>query len=117
MSEKELLKIVTDFRKGILGGKRPRGMCFAVCSPLVSFLGMSDFKCEMVRYAVQEDNFNKVWEHWCLKLPSGRILDPTASQFKKPDGTRMPTVYLGERPAHYMTYRTKKVKYDHRTKV
>ena len=108
MNEKELLKIVTGFRKGILGRKKPNMMCAAVTWPLHTFLDFSGVKTKMIRYAVQEHNFKAVWEHWCLIRPDGTIIDATASQFKKPDGTQMPAVYIGPKPSWYIAYRETK---------
>ena len=48
-----------------------------------------------------------IFNHYWLKLPDGRILDPTASQFKTPEGEEMPKMYLGEKPKWYKLKKNK----------
>lgn len=100
MTDKELLKFVKEFRKGVLGKREPDRMCFAICSPLSSLFSMVGVNNELVRGII----WDRIgMEHYWLKLPDGRIIDPTASQFADPKGNKMPVVYLGEKPEWYKT--------------
>jgi hypothetical protein len=95
MKDKTLLRITKEFTEGILGDRSPHKMCFAVCAPLQTYLSFtSKFETELVEGCVNTD-----WQHFWLKLPDGRILDPTASQFKG-----MPQIYLGALPENYIVY-------------
>jgi hypothetical protein len=98
MKDKALLKFVTGFRKGMLAKRAPNGMCYAVCSPLQSLLLLSGINTELVECSVLHTS----WDHFYLELEDGRILDPTASQFNKPNGEAMPDIYLGEKPDWYI---------------
>lgn len=106
MTDLNLLKIVRGFRKGLLGNKKPNMMCFAVCSPLKTFLQVGGIECKLKEVCVVQGP--SVWFHWYLELEDGRILDPTASQFVAPDGQKMPVIYLGERPYWYQLKKTKR---------
>lgn len=89
MSERELRRVVTEFRDGILCGRPSEGMCFAVCAALQGYLDMFGLDTEMV-----EANFAEINHVW-LRLPDGRIIDPTADQFG------LPPVYIGPLPLVY----------------
>lgn len=102
MTDRRLLKLVKDFRAGILEGATSRSMCFAVCAPLSSFLGMMKVPTKIKEGMVVTPGG---WEsnHFWLELEDGRVLDPTADQFDDPSrGRAMPPVYLGPRPAWYL---------------
>ena len=90
-----LRKIVTGFRRGLLGNRPSTQMCFTVCAPLQGLLEIYGHKTEMV-----EGDFGHT-NHFWLRFSDGRIIDPTADQFKKPDGGKMPRVYIGEKPEWY----------------
>lgn len=64
-------------------------MCFAVCAPLQGLLSASGIETEL-----EGINFPEV-NHYFLRLPDGRILDPTADQFG------LEPVYLGPMPLQY----------------
>jgi hypothetical protein len=102
----KLLKTVKGFRKGILDRRKPNLMCYAVCAPLHCFLKMGGIASELKEVCVVQGP--EVWFHWYLELPDGRILDPTASQFKTPTGDQMPEIYLGERPSWYQMKKDKR---------
>ena len=99
MGDKELIRVATSFTKGVLGKKEPTGMCYAVSCSLQGYLSLCDLETELIEGDIKigKDIFNHYW----LKLPDGRILDPTASQFKTPEGEEMPKMYLGEKPKWY----------------
>lgn len=81
MNDDDLITFVTGFREGLLEDRRSGGMCFAVCSPLSTLLRLHGVENEIVESRIA---------HWFLRLPDGRVLDPTADQFG------MEEVYLGE---------------------
>ena len=102
ITDKELLKIVKAFRKGILGkANDPSAMCAAVSLPLQGFLSFAyGIECK-VCYGDIDDVSIGLWVHTWLQLPDGRILDATASQFATPAGEPIPEIYLGEKPKWY----------------
>jgi hypothetical protein len=71
-------------------------MCFMMCAPLQGFLSVHGIETELIKGEVND------CEHFWLQLPSGDIVDPTADQFAKPDGSPMPPVYVGPLPAWYV---------------
>jgi hypothetical protein len=94
MTDEELVAFVTEFREGILDGDSPKWMCFAVCAPLATLLGLYGVNVEIIESDLGE--FNHVW----MRLPDGRALDPTADQFNNYEFMdcgfpEMPPVYLG----------------------
>lgn len=89
MTDKELKRIAAQFRDGILEGKSSAAMCFAICAPLQSFLSCGGFETELIEADFEDTN------HFWLRLPDGRILDPTADQFG------LSPVYLGRLPTTY----------------
>jgi hypothetical protein len=92
MLDTELIEIAGDFRDGILGGRPPAMMCAAVAWPLQGFLSaFYGIETEAVETRFAEGG-NHIW----LRMPDGRVLDPTADQFNGviPDA-ELPPVYLG----------------------
>ena len=99
MTDTQILKIATSFTKGILNKNDPKAMCFKVVYPLLSYLYLYGLYTDLIEGEIETEN--EIWNHFWLELPDGRILDPTASQFKTPDGEEMPKIYLGEKPEWY----------------
>ena len=95
MDEATLLHEVTEFSAGILDGRAPGDMCFAVCAPLSAYLRFIGYPCEMV-----EGNIDGV-QHFWLRTAEGTIIDPTADQFNQPQDQSTPSVYIGKQPAWY----------------
>lgn len=91
MSDRKLKRLAAQFRDGILAGRSSEFMCFAVCAPLQAFLAALGLETQLVEVRFPE--VNHVW----LRLPDGRILDPTADQFG------LEPVYLGRIPFAYET--------------
>lgn len=89
MTDADLIVFATEFRKGILGDDPPWMMCFAVCAPLVTLLGLHGVEAELVEGDLGE------WNHFWMRLDDGRVLDPTADQFNDLFTEKMPEVYLG----------------------
>jgi hypothetical protein len=92
-----LRQIVSEFRKGILGKRNSAAMCYAVCAPLQSYLGLIGYETELV-----EGDFGTTNHYW-LELPDGTIIDPTADQFSTPM-RKMPKIYIGPLPDWYKPY-------------
>lgn len=92
MTTRQLKRFVTEFREGVLAGRGPYMMCFAVCAPLQGFLSV----CCGIKTELREAWFNECNHCW-LELPDGRIIDPTADQFG------MEPVYIGKLPLSYAT--------------
>ena len=84
MTDAELVKFATEFRKGVLGRSSSALMCAAVCMPLVTLLDIHGVKAELMES--ETETCNHVW----LRLADGRVLDPTSDQFGE-----LPPVYLG----------------------
>lgn len=82
MTDCDLYNIAYDFRVGLLGEGSPEGHCFTVSAPLSSLLrGIYGIDCELVS-TDHSENPNSCWyEHYWIKLPDGRVLDPTFDQF------------------------------------
>lgn len=99
MKAEELKNVVTQFTKGILGKYTNFGMCFAVCSPLATYLQMCGVGVDLVRGEIYING--DTYEHYWLKQPNGDIIDPTASQFNQIGGYNMPDIYLGAKPDYY----------------
>ena len=106
MSDKELLKITSSFTKGVMGTREPTGMCFMVCSSLQGYLSICDLDVDLVEGEIKVGK--DVYNHFWLRLPDGRILDPTASQFNVLNGVEMPKIYLGDKPEWYKLVKNKK---------
>lgn len=89
MTDRQLVKAARDFRRGVIGRRSSRLMCFAVCAPLETLLALGG-----VEVRLEELQFVEV-NHVVLRLGDGRILDPTADQFG------LEPVYLGPMPTRY----------------
>lgn len=90
MTDKQLLRFATQFRKGILNGGHSNMACFAVSAPLVALLSVHGVKGELIEGDLGHCN------HFWIQLEDGRVLDPTADQFNAFEGFKpMPPVYLG----------------------
>lgn len=91
MTDAELIECATEMRRGILGSQSSRWMCAAVAWPLQGYLSaLCGIETEAVRVEIDMD---VSCDHVFLRLPDGRVLDPTADQFEE---LGLPPVYLGE---------------------
>jgi hypothetical protein len=99
MKDKEIERIVRGFTKGLLDKDSNENMCFAVCSPLSTYLRMCGISNLLMECTLEkgEDRYH----HWIILLPDGRIIDPTASQFNKWVSKPLPDIYIGEKPGYY----------------
>ena len=59
-----------------------------------SYLRTLGYSCELIDGKVNSN-------HHCWLKVDDIIVDPTADQFKKPNGARMPKIYVGEKPKWY----------------
>lgn len=100
MTDKQILKMVSDFKNGLLSKRNSDNMCYAVCAPLQAFLELSGIECYLVEGSVDLKDCS--YGHYWIELEDGRIIDPTADQFNKHGTTpKFPSVYIGELPAQY----------------
>lgn len=95
MKDKELLKYVKEFTKGITESNSV-GKCYMVVAPLSTLLDMSGVENEIEKGIVIYKG--EEYEHFWIKLKDGRILDPTSDQFKK---LNLKCPYLGKMPTRY----------------
>ena len=93
MTDAALLTFAADFRRGLLGRRSSRLMCAVVSGPLQGALSFAGVETALER-SEPPDEFG-VWEHLYLRLPDGRVLDPTADQFNGVLPEPLPPVYLG----------------------
>ena len=88
------------FRKGLLGKRAATQMCFMVSSALAGYLEFTGAcKCRVVQGEVRNCG------HYWIALENGQIIDATADQFRKPNGGKMPPIYIGQKPRWYEEYR------------
>lgn len=102
MKDWQLKATALGVRQGILEGRShpgPSMMCFAICAPLQGYLSFLGVEANLIEGEIRGSDCNHVW----LELQDGRILDPTADQFKTPTGEGMPKIYLGKQPDWYLT--------------
>lgn len=90
MTDNELTKYATEFRAAIIGDASSAWWCAGISAPLCSaFLALGQtveiVECDL-GYCT----------HVFLRLPNGRVLDPTADQFNWCSRVELPGVYLGE---------------------
>lgn len=107
-----LLRVVTEFRRGMLGRRSPRGRCWIISLPLAGYLEVLGHECRVIEGAVNGDT-----PHVWIELADGRTLDVTADQFLSPRGRRMPKVYLGELPKNYRKISHADLKLEHARKA
>lgn len=101
MTDKQLLKISTGFRKGLLNGQPPAEKCLMVSEALHGYLHFCRVLSNLEESEITFDDGANIYLHWYLRMKDGRILDATASQFNHLSEVKMPEVYLGELPEHY----------------
>lgn len=98
MAELDLMRIVTEFREGLLQGRSSEGACFTVCAPLDGLLSFYGVRVRLVELDFSWGN------HFILEQPDGTIIDPTADQFTDIEGNPMPAVYIGPMPETYKAW-------------
>lgn len=95
LTDKQLIRIARDMRAGILGTRSSVDMCMVVSAPLQSMLSaLYGVVCELEEVWLDETPQGTT-NHVFLRLPDGRILDPTADQFG------LDPIYLGPLPPLY----------------
>lgn len=94
MTDAEIIEFAAEFRGGLIGQGGPHMLCFVICAPLVTLLGMHGVPGRMMEGDVHlkgGGGMNHVW----IELDDGRVLDPSADQFNGFRDGDMPAVYLG----------------------
>lgn len=99
MNIKGIEVAVKGFRAGVLAGQSPKGKCFMVCAPLVTYLQGVGLDVELKECEITQGD--ETHQHYYLLMDNKTVIDPTASQFNDPAGFAMPEIYIGELPAHY----------------
>lgn len=99
---KELRKVSTGFIEGLLEGKCNKDKCFIVSYPLHGYLSFLGYDSALVEGEIRIAG--KDHHHYWVEVED-IVIDGTASQFKKPNGSRMPKIYIGKRPKWYHPYR------------
>jgi hypothetical protein len=94
-----LHRLVSAFRRGILGKRESEMMCAVVCYPLHGYLSMLGYETEVV-----ESDFGTTNHVW-LQLPCGCVIDPTYDQFSGPT-LKLPKVFIGPVPDTYKRWMT-----------
>lgn len=105
LSDKELVKICTQFRYGVIGRKPSKGKCYMITAPLQSYLYFLKIESKLIEGFVTIGE--NITNHYWMELPDNRILDATADQFNEFKNIEMPKVYLGEKPEWYMNKKQK----------
>lgn len=105
LTDKQLIKICSQFRTGVIGRGASKNKCFMVSAPLHAYLKWLKVECALVEGFVTIGEM--ITNHYWLSLPDDRIIDPTADQFNEIKGKNMPKVYLGEKPDWYMKKKEK----------
>jgi hypothetical protein len=103
VNDADLIEVAQGFRDGILDGRASDFACAMICYPLAGYLSaLHGIECEVLETKAVRANYgtcNHVW----LRLPDGRVLDPSADQFNVRGRKRMPPVYLGPPTALHRT--------------
>lgn len=103
MTDKQLLKEVTQFTKGLLKKAKCNhaGNCYAVSHILKPYLSFFYGVETMVVNSKVKQGKKKINHYYLLRVKDGIIIDATASQFTNIDGEQMPKVFIGEKPSWY----------------
>lgn len=106
MTDKKLRQIAMAFTSCILETRGSADMCFAVCSPLATYLNFCRVQCELTEGVINHEGGK--WHHYWVTLSDGRIIDPTANQFVKPSGERLKNIWVENLPDDYRPLEIKK---------
>ena len=102
LSQQDLKQIAKEFTDGLLNERATTDMCYAVCSPLQSYLDMFDIDCKLVKgdFLIKD----VIIEHYWIEMDDNSILDPTADQLSKQyDLPELPMIFIGNKPDWYPT--------------
>lgn len=105
-TEKAFIINTSNFRKGLLGKRKPDLMCYALSCPLQGYLHMLNLNTTLICGHIEGILCNHYW----LELSDSRIIDGTASQFnsifdREGNSERiMPEVYIGAKPNWYQPF-------------
>lgn len=84
MTDKQLIRVSSGFRRGLIGPEDGTMRCAMVSYSLAGYLSFVGVACETEEVLLEKCN------HVFIRLKDGRVLDGTADQFGGPK------VYLGE---------------------
>lgn len=104
MNDKELTKIITEFVDGLLKKAKcdHAGNCYMMCQILKPYLfGLYGIDT-LIQNTTVKQNKLKINHYYLLRIKDGLIIDATSSQFNKPDGSKMPKVFIGKKPKFYL---------------
>lgn len=99
VNDRVLRRIARQFVAGIMEGSNSKDMCFVVCNPLTAYLNFLGIECELTEGEIFNDQGK--WHHYWVTLPDGRVIDPTADQFIKPNGKRLKNLWVEIAPENY----------------
>ena len=104
MTDKILNKLVTEFVVGLLkkANINNAGNCFTMCQILQPYLLLIFGIYTIIINTKVKQGRKKVNHFYLLRVKDGIIIDATSSQFKNPNGERMPKVLIGEKPDWYL---------------
>jgi hypothetical protein len=105
ITDKQIVKICSQFRTGVIGRGKSKNKCYMVTAPLHAYLKFLKIECDLIEGFVTIGE--QITNHFWITLPDKRIIDPTADQFNEIKGKDMPKVYLGEKPTWYMLKKVK----------
>lgn len=99
LSDKRIVRIATDFRRGMIGDKPGDLCCAMICWPLAPLLRMSGLEVAAIESWFDDQPDVLFDAHIWLLMPDGRALDPTADQLVRMGFPHLdlPPVYLGPR--------------------
>lgn len=103
MNDKELTKIISEFVSGLLKKIKCNhaGNCLVMCEILQPYLFWIFGIATTINNCKVKQGRKKINHYYLLRIRDGIIIDPTASQFKTPEGNQMPKVYVGVEPLFY----------------
>lgn len=103
MKDEILKAFALSFRNKVIGYSSSEGWCRTVSSSLLPLLAEHGVKGVLEQAEVYKERGNaaSLVSHTFIRLDDGRILDPTADQFRSPTGNQMPKVFLGPIPPWY----------------
>lgn len=104
MKDQKLKVIVEDFISGLRKKAKCNhaGNCYAVSQILKPYLSCLFGINTLICNAKVKQGRKRINHYYLLRVKDGLIVDATASQFKDPDGKKMPKVYIGTKPDWYI---------------
>lgn len=103
IKDRELKNIISDLTTDLLKKSKCNhaGNCYAMCQILKPYLSCLFGVETLINNTKVKQGRRKINHYYLLRIKDGIIIDPTSSQFKNPDGTKMPKVFIGQIPNWY----------------